>query len=70
MIDAHFQRRGIGRLALQLAIEQLQTVTGVTIIELCYNPNNPLARSFYASLGFTENGLDADGDDMLAEIRL
>ena len=70
MVDEPVQQQGIGRVALQQAIEQIKNLPGITTIEICYNPNNPVAGAFYASFGFIETGLDEDGDDMLAVIDL
>ncbi|MDS0788478.1 LysR substrate-binding domain-containing protein [Proteus vulgaris] len=39
-------------------------------IEICYNPLNPVAKTFYSSFGFKETGMDKDGDDMLAVIKI
>ncbi|WP_296047932.1 GNAT family N-acetyltransferase [uncultured Alteromonas sp.] len=70
MVDAQFQQQGIGRIALQQAIEQIRALPGLATIEICYHPHNPVAREFYSSFGFIETGMDDDGDDMLAEISL
>lgn len=70
MIDQYQQGKGIGRLALQLALAEIKDSPWLEIIEICYNPNNPVAGDFYASFGFVEVGMDDYGDDMLAVIRL
>ena len=70
MIDQYQQGKGIGRLALQLALAEIKDSPWLETIEICYNPNNPVAGDFYASFGFVEVGMDDDGDDMLAVIRL
>lgn len=61
MIDKAHQNKGLGRNALQFALNE---------IEICYNPLNPVAKTFYASFGFEEIGMDKNGDDMLAVIRV
>lgn len=70
MIDQKFQQKGFGRLALQLALDEIMQNSMLTEIEICYNPENPVAKDFYASFGFKEVGLDEDDEDMLAIIKL
>lgn len=68
MVDQHHQRAGIGRRALELAIADIKQLNGLTEIEICYNPNNPVAKAFYSGFGFVEVGMDDDNEDMLAVI--
>ena len=68
MIDKAHQQKSIGRIALNLALAEIKAVKALTEIEICYNPNNPVAKTFYASFGFTEVGMDEDNEDMLAVI--
>lgn len=70
MVDKHYQKQGIGRAALRLALSEINTTPQLQQIEICYDPNNPVAKSFYSSFGFQEVGLDEGGDDMLAVINL
>lgn len=70
MIDKSFQNKGIGRQALNLALSEIRLVDDIKEIEICYNPDNPVAKDFYSSFGFTEVGMDEDDDDMLAVINL
>jgi len=70
MVHETFQQRGIGRIALQQAIDHIKTLPGLTTIEICYHLENPVAGAFYASFGFIETGMSDDGDDMLAAITL
>ncbi|WP_445354396.1 GNAT family N-acetyltransferase [Microbulbifer sp. EKSA008] len=70
MIDQNYQQKGIGRIALDLALGEIRDVPGLQEIEICYNPNNPVAKAFYSSFGFVEVGMDDDGEDMLAVIDL
>ncbi|WP_199924995.1 GNAT family N-acetyltransferase [Paenibacillus sp. IHBB 10380] len=70
MVDQHHQNKGIGRRAMLLALDEIRRTDGLEEIEICYNPNNPVARSFYSSFGFVEVGMDEDGDDMLAIIKI
>lgn len=66
MVDQRWQGRGIGRRALELALAQIQATPGLTAIEICYDPRNPVAGGFYGSSGFVETGMDEDGEGMLA----
>jgi diamine N-acetyltransferase len=70
MIDKAHQQKSIGRTALNLALAEIKEVVDLKEIEICYNPNNPVAKEFYSSFGFTEVGMDEDNEDMLAIITL
>ncbi|WP_065188018.1 GNAT family N-acetyltransferase [Shewanella woodyi] len=70
MIDQKFQYKGIGRKALDLALNEIKQSTKLREIEICYNPANPVAKDFYSSFGFTEVGMDEDNEDMLAVINV
>lgn len=70
MIDHKHQKNGIGRIALNLALNEIKLTDGLKEIEICYNPNNPVAKVFYSSFGFVEVGMDDDNEDMLAAITL
>jgi diamine N-acetyltransferase len=70
MIDKAHQQKSIGRTALNLALAEIKEVVELKEIEICYNPNNPVAKEFYSSFGFSEVGMDEDNEDMLAIITL
>ena len=70
MIDESHQNNGIGRVALSHAITLIKQTSELKFIEICYNPKNPVAKTFYSSFGFEEVGLDEDGEDMLAVIAI
>ena len=74
MVDKNYQNKGIGRKALQLAIDEIKQTEGLKRIGIYYNPKNPVAKRFYSSFGFVEVGIEEDGDeddgDMLAVIKL
>lgn len=70
MIDHRRQGQGHGRAALALALAEIRARPDARSIEICYKPSNANAKQFYASMGFVEKGLDADGNDMLAVIQL
>jgi len=70
MIDKEYQQKSIGRVALNLALDEIKKTSGLQEIEICYNPKNPVAKGFYSSFGFSEVGMDEDNEDMLAVIEL
>lgn len=70
MVDEKYQQQGIGRHAMKLALKEISQQPGIKHIEICYDPNNPIAQDFYGSFGFKEQGMDEDGEDMLAVINL
>ena len=56
MIDKHYQNRGYGRKAMELALDYIRTFP-VGEAELCwlsYEPENEVAKKLYASFGFIE----------------
>ena len=69
MIDSKHQGKGIGRMGLSLALDEIRSLKGVESILICYVPSNPIAKGFYSSFGFVETGLDDHGE-MMAEIQI
>jgi len=69
MVDHPRQNGGIGRRALQLLLDEIRAHADARRITICYKPDNATAQRFYASLGFSETGID-DVGEMVAEIRL
>lgn len=70
MVDQKFQHQGVGRIALGLALAEIRQQSEVCCIEICYHPQNPVAKAFYSSFGFVETGMDAENEDMLALLKL
>jgi len=70
MVDQRYQNAGIGRTALNLALNEIKASDKIKEIEICYNPENPIAKDFYSGFGFQEVGMDEEGEDMLAVIKL
>lgn len=70
MVDQRYQQKNIGRTALALLLDELKATAGLKQIEICYAPENPVAKDFYASFGFVEVGMDDDNEDMLATIQI
>ena len=61
MIDARHQRQGFGRRAMELTIERIRRLGGVTIY-LSFRPENDAARRLYESLGFVQHEIEPDGE--------
>lgn len=70
MVALEHQKKGIGRKALELAIQEISAIDGITKIGICYSLDNAVAKSLYASIGFRETGLNEHGNEMLAVIEL
>ena len=68
MVDKNYQRQGIGRAAMQLAIAEIAEL-GASRIRTMHKPTNRAAASLYRSIGFREIGFLDDGD-VLLEMRL
>ena len=69
MIDRKHQGKGYGRAALTKALDEIRAIPGVRKVSISYMPDNPNAKSFYASFGFVEVEQDKDGE-MIAELAL
>ena len=41
MVDQRYQQSGIGRVALNLALNEIKASDKVKEIEICYDPENP-----------------------------
>jgi diamine N-acetyltransferase len=61
MVADEFQRRGVGRHAMELLLERWRTI-GATIARLSVVPANAGAISFYESLGFRLTGEQEHGE--------
>ncbi len=75
MIDKRFQKRGYGREALKQALDFVRSFPSgeAEYCVLSYEPGNEVAKSFYASFGFTElnePGYYEDGDEISAVLKL
>jgi len=68
MIDRRHQGKGYGRAALVLALNEIKAFPKVRKAVISYMPDNKVAKTFYASLGFVEAGIDEDGE-MMAKLK-
>ncbi len=71
MVDRRHQRRGIGRRALQQAIDILRTkpLGPGSHVATSFVPGNDIAKALYLQLGFRETG-ELDGDEIVAVMPL
>jgi len=69
MIDHAFQRRGVGRAAMQRVVEHVRAKGLFTTLELYYVPGPGCPEPFYLSLGFRHTGR-MDEDEVVLELPL
>ena len=61
-IDWRFQRRGYGKAAIALLLEELAEEGRFPSVYLCYLEGNEEARDLYLQAGFQHNGDDEEGE--------
>jgi diamine N-acetyltransferase len=66
MIDQACQGLGYGRAALSTALREIESNGDASKIFISYKQDNELAKRFYESFGFEEDGVDADSNEMVA----
>lgn len=69
MVDAKFQRRGIGSAGLELVIEHVRSRSVFTSLMTSYVPGPGCAEVFYRGHGFRPNG-EMDEDEVVLELPL
>ena len=69
MIDARFQGRGIGRIALLRVIEHVRSKGLFQTLKLSYVPGPGCPEPFYLGLGFRHTG-EVEGDEVVLELPL
>jgi diamine N-acetyltransferase len=62
MIDSRYQKRGYGKIAVQLSIEYLRKEFNVSEVFLSFQPKNMAAEKLYSSLGFKRTGEVENGE--------
>lgn len=62
MIDARYQRRGIGRRALELLFEHVKTRPGAKVLHTSCVPGEGSPGPFYERMGFVYTGEEDDGE--------
>lgn len=62
MLDKKYQHQGYGRAALSALIDEIRTNQDARKIMISYAPDNRVAKSFYASFGFSELAIGEDGE--------
>lgn len=68
MIDARYQRKGYGRHALDLLLDEARS-DGAAAVTLCVRPGEHSAFDFWAGAGFEDTG-ELDGDQIVMRLRL
>ena len=69
MVDDAHQGKGYGKFGMNWMLEKYRADERVRVVGISYDPNNEVARTLYASLGFQETGEIVDGE-MLALLNL
>jgi diamine N-acetyltransferase len=71
MIDKAYQNRGLGKGAVQLALDFIKSFPcgEAEYCWLSYEPENEVARQLYRSFGFVETG-EMDGEELIATLKL
>ena len=61
MVEAEYQKQGIGKAALELALNEISK-NNCCKINILYSPNNSIAARLYEKFGFQQVGIAEDGD--------
>lgn len=69
MVDDAHQGKGYGKFGMNWMLEKYRADGRVRVVGISYEPNNEVARTLYANLGFQETGEIVDGE-MLALLNL
>ena len=71
MIDKDYQGKGLGKEALQVALEYLRSEPcgKAKYCWLSYEPENMVAKALYTSMGFHENG-EMCGEEVVSVLKL
>ena len=64
MVDVEYQKQGIGKAALKLALNEIAE-SNCRKINIIYSPKNSAAAKLYARFGFKQVGTAEDGDIIL-----
>ena len=68
VIDKNYQRQGIGRAAMELALSELKDNHGAGEVLIVYQEENIIAANLYCTLGFIRYG--KEGNKILAKVML
>ena len=69
MIDARYQRRGIGKAALEQVVAHVRAKRAVTLLTVSYVPGPGCPEPFYLACGFRHTG-QVDGGEIVLELPL
>ena len=67
-IDEQFQRKGYGKTATKLVLDNMKKDGKYNKVILCYIEGNDFAQKLYESFGFVET--DRDGNEIIMELEL
>jgi diamine N-acetyltransferase len=62
MVDEKYQGNGYGRFGVEKLLEIFRADERIMAVGISYEPENAVARTLYASLGFVETGRMIDGE--------
>ena len=62
MVDDAHQGKGYGKFGMNWMLEKYRADGRVRVVGISYEPNNEVARTLYANLGFQETGEIVDGE--------
>ena len=62
MVDDAHQGKGYGKFGMNWMLEKYRADERVRVVGISYEPNNEVARTLYANLGFQETGEIVDGE--------
>ena len=69
MVDEKYQGQGYGKFAMNWILDLYRSNDRVKAVGISYEPENEVARKFYASLGFVEMGEIFEGE-VVAVVKL
>ncbi len=67
LIDRRYQRRGFGRRAAELALDEMRADGKYSKVCLCYVEGDEPARQIYETLGFVPTGV-VEGNEIIMEL--
>src|SRR5215216_6118171 len=69
MVDEKYQGNGYGKFGLYWILDHFRKDEHIQRIGISYEPDNEVARTLYASLGFVETG-EIDHGEVVAELQI
>ncbi|HSJ86346.1 MAG TPA: GNAT family N-acetyltransferase [Anaerolineales bacterium] len=69
MVDEKYQGKGYGKFGMHWILDHFRNDERIQRIGISYEPDNEVARTLYASLGFVETG-EIDQGEVVAELQI